>query len=83
MADSNGKIVLLAGGGGWIDGVAVVGRGDRLVEVFQEHRERGVLHFELGFGEIATLGGRAVEGMRVLEFLGKAEELERGFDLAG
>ena len=57
-------------------------RGHWVIEVFQQHGECGILDLEFGFGEIAALAGRAVEGMRVLEFLGKAQELERGIDLA-
>lgn len=58
-------------------------RGHWVVEVFQQHGEGGVLDLKFGAGQGAALAGRAVEGVRVLEFLGEAEELERGVDLAG
>jgi len=44
--------------------------------------EGGVLDLELGVGEIASgLGRAAAVVFRGNDFLGEAEELERGFDL--
>lgn len=57
-------------------------RGYWVVEVFQQHSECGILDLKFGAGQGAAFAGCAVEGMRVLEFLGEAQELERGIDLA-
>lgn len=58
-------------------------RGDGMVEVLQKHRVSGVLDFEFGAGENASCLRRAVVVFRDGDFLGKSEELQGGFDLAG
>lgn len=82
MADSDGEVARLAGGGGWIDCVAVVRWGDGLVEVFQQHGEGGVLDLEFGLGESASFLGRpAAVVFWGDDFLGEAEELQGSLDL--
>ena len=63
--------------------LALLRQWDWVVEVFQQDRESGVLHFEFGAGEGASFLGRAAVVFRGGDFLGEAEELEGGFDLAG
>lgn len=72
-----------AGGGGGLKRLALLRRGDGVVEVFQQHGESGVLHLKFGAGEIASGLGRAAVVFRSGDFLGESEELEGCLDLAG
>ena len=69
---------------GWLRGRALLRHWNRVVEVFQQHGESGVLHLKFGAGEIASgLGRAAAVVFRGGDFLGEAKELQGGLDLAG